>query len=186
MVDWQKANPKKKVVRVLIAGGSPWTNGCGDTALPDVVNGAGSSRFRTYVISLDWNATVLHEIATAGGTGTRAIHVDPHNDTRMDLFAAMRQIVDAEKGCDFLVPDGVLADHQHLDAKVSFPADAGAVVANFPLEDVANRQACDTAAWYINPGVPSRVSLCDDICSQVNKFSGQVKVTTHCDQVTTQ
>jgi hypothetical protein len=106
MVGWQKSNPKRKVVRVLIAADSPRTNGRGgDTVLPDAATAAReASRFRTYV-SLDSNATVLDAIAAAGRTGARVtIYVDPHNDTRGDLFAAMRQIIAAETGSDFLVP----------------------------------------------------------------------------------
>jgi hypothetical protein len=181
----QTANPKHKVIVVLVSDGDP--NGCppapvdgndigiiGDLA----ANALNFNGVQTHVIAVAGaNVTSLDSIAAQGGT-TAAV------DVTADVSQFLQNLQDIRSSalaCEYAIPD---ASGTSLDPKaVNVLYTPGGATSPLTIPGVVGAGDCgDGSGWYYdNPATPTKILLCQGSCDTVQAdAAADVKVAFGC------
>jgi hypothetical protein len=189
---WEQSHPGRRVVELLMTGGTPSTDACQPNTVADCVAAATASSSKTYVIGFGTDTTPLEPIAAAGGG--EAFSVDIREMMTDRLGAIIQEIQDTETGCEWAVPDrpppGVSGfDVSKLNVKVTGLLSATPSVPTF-LTKVKGRQSCDAAnlEWYFDdPSRPTRIIACNATCKAIHASTTTpvAKISLGCQSLTT-
>jgi hypothetical protein len=186
---WQKREPHKKAVRVIITASSPFDNSClGDAGGGgDAIFAAKQSAFRTYVVAVGnvggdprgfgGEPPGLDQLADEGSA--RHPSIFDFGDRPFDgLAKILDDIVKWEKGCDYNV-SGV--DAATVQLELTLPRDDQPIP--ITMTNAKTRQGCDNIpfgfGWYKDKTL-ERVSLCDGTCKRMHEEGSIPSVVTHC------
>lgn len=162
----------KRVAILLITDGNP--AGCGDPAKPteqtyadellavDAARSAYEQGTEVYVLNIGGSASVLDNIAAAGGT-TAAINIADPTDTNQ-IKGALDQIRGKALSCDIQVPvpERGKADPEKLN--ITWTPNLG----DEPKLIGQSPDCSDPRGWrYDNPENPTSIRLCAEICEEV-------------------
>lgn len=171
-------NPADKVAIVLVTDGIP--EGCGD--IGDVANSAAlgfAQGVPTYAVGLQGSLEAnMNTVAQAGGTET-GFFIGAGN-AQADLLAALLAIQGQQIACELTIPEADDVDPTKVN--VTFTPDGGE---EGTIPQVENAAACGpSGGWYYDDPVnPTKITLCDATCDQIQGQSGELGLALGCETI---
>jgi len=184
-MDYQDANPTRKVIVVVASDGAP--NGCPSVPVdgndPDAIADLASNAFYyngvlTFAIAIDGaNVADLDKIAAAGGT---TVAFDITGDISA-FVQEMQNIQGTVLSCEFLIPDVGDGDFDPGKVNVVYTPGDGSPPETIPQAPTPADCGDESGWFYDNPANPTKISLCPGICDVVQADNmAQVNVAFGC------